>query len=186
MQSQVHGDKVLPSGESAFVPFAEDARFEHHAVGVQERQEARGKSGAVGVEEVAELPVRAHVDVGRVPELLLLVAAILACAADYFVHKARVRFGGEVLLDVGGALEHVLEVACVVADGEHDGVARGLVVDEVDQALAEHAFPCALGGHAFGGGAAPEEHVLLGNAGPGTFRRIRTLSSRDSSREMGS
>lgn len=49
--------------------------------------------------------------------------------------------------------------------GEEDGEGEGRVVGEVDEALARHALPCAVGGNAFGGGAAPEESVLLGGEG---------------------
>lgn len=55
---------------------------------------------------------------------------------------------------------------------EEHGQGEGGVVGEVDEALARHALPCAVGGDAFGGGAAPEEGVLLGGEGGVRVSRV--------------
>jgi hypothetical protein len=100
-------------------------------------------------------------EVNRVAEAKLtrLVDAVLACAARDRTDKADIGFGLEKSLDIGRALQHVLQVTAVVGFREKDGLARGLVVHEMHESLAKHAFPGAMSSHTFSGCAAPEENI---------------------------
>lgn len=176
MQADVDGDEMLPGGQAGVPPAAEDGGTEGDAPTLEEGQEAAGVSGAVDVHEVAVAPVVLEVGWGREAELGVLGRAVVVPGAGDAVDDGDVEGEVEGRDGVGGVREGLV---CVFAlgVGEEDGEGGGAggwdggeVVGEVDEALPRHAFPGAVAGDAFGGGAAPEEGaVFVGKGRIGMF-----------------
>ena len=72
---------MLPSGQSAIPPAAEDARAERQAFALEEREEAAGEGGAVDVHEVAVAPVMLEVCWRRECELGFLGRGVVVPGA---------------------------------------------------------------------------------------------------------
>ena len=159
MQADVDGDEVRPGGEAGVPPGAEDGGAEGQAAAVEEREEAAGEGGAVDVHEIAVAPVVLEVRPGREAELGVLRRAVAVPGAGDAVDDGDVE--GEVEGGDGGGVVGVFSLGAGEEDGQGGGCGVGEVVGEVDEALARHAFPGAVAGDAFGGGAAPEEGVFF-------------------------
>ena len=173
---------MLPSGQAAVPPAAEDGRAEGQTPALEEGEEAAGEGGAVDVHEVAVAPVVLEVGRAREAELGGLGGAVAVPGAGDAVDDVDVEGEVERRDGVGRGGQGAVGVfaAVVGGGGEEDGQGRGAggrgdgeVVGEVDEALARHAFPGAVAGDAFGGRAAPEEGAVLVGEG-----RVRVLFGR--------
>lgn len=157
---------MLPRRQPAVPPAAEDARAEGQAPALEEGQEAAGEGGAVDVHEVAAAPVGLEVGRGREAEFGVLRRAVVVPGAGDAVDDGDVE--GEVEggdgVGAGEGPVGVLALGVGEEEGEDRGAGgggRGEVVGEVDETLPRHAFPGAVAGDAFGGGAAPEEGAFF-------------------------
>lgn len=83
MQAHVDGDEVLPGGQAAVPPGAEDAGTEGEAAGLEEGEEAAAEAGAVHVEEVAVAPVVLEVGGWGQAEFGGLGGAVIVPGAGY-------------------------------------------------------------------------------------------------------